>query len=256
MGPQVGLKSSPGVIDGRRASDDDRRGGEQGRGRESGRAIGLGAAEALSSVSRDLDHWQGVHREREPQEQSWYEAAPGASLAMIEEAGLPRDAAILDAGGGASSLAGRLLAAGYTDITVADISEVALRQARADLGSQADRVSWLQADLRSHDFERRFDLWHDRVVLHFMVDPADRAAYLDTLRGALRPSGHLVVATFGPDGPTHCSGLPVTRYSAAELSTLLGEDFEFLSWRLLSHRTPSGATQQFLYAHLALAPGE
>jgi SAM-dependent methyltransferase len=172
------------------------------------------------------------------------------SLELIEEASLARGAAILDAGGGTSRLAGRLLAAGYTDITVADISEAALQRARAELGSLAERVSWLQVDLRTHRFKRRFDLWHDRAVLHFMVDAADRATYLDTLRSALRPSGHLVVATFGPEGPTRCSGLPVDRYSAAELSALLGDEFELVSSRLLAHETPSGAAQQFLYAHL------
>lgn len=196
-------------------------------------------------------HWQRVYRERDPREVSWYEPAPEASLELIEEAGLTPDAAILDAGGGASSLAGHLLATGHTDVTVTDISEAALERAKRELGEAAGQIEWIQADLRDHDFGRRFDLWHDRAVLHFMVDPDDRAAYLDTLRRSLRPSGHLVVATFGPDGPERCSGLPVNRYSAADLSALLGDDFEPLSSRLLEHRTPTGATQQFLYAHLA-----
>jgi SAM-dependent methyltransferase len=201
-------------------------------------------------VSNDLAHWQRVYRERRLQEVSWYEPVPEASLELIEEAALARDAAILDAGGGASNLAGHLLRVGYTDITVADISEAALRHSREELGPDAERITWLQTDLRTHGLGRRFDLWHDRAVLHFMVDPADRAAYLDTLRDAVRPSGHLIVATFGPEGPAQCSGLPVDRYSAAELAALLADDFELLSSRLLLHRTPSGTTQQFLYGHL------
>ena len=200
-------------------------------------------------VSDDLDHWQRVYRERRPDEVSWYEPTPTASLALIEEAGLPPDAAILDAGGGASDLAGRLLASGYADVTVADVSEAALRRARSELGPLAEKVSWVQADLRTHRFGRSFDLWHDRAALHFMVDPADRAAYLDTLRETLAPSGHLVIATFGPDGPERCSGLPVDRYGAAELIELLGDEFELISSRSLDHRTPSGKAQQFLYAH-------
>lgn len=202
-------------------------------------------------MSIESRHWQRVYSERQPWEVSWHEPVPETSLELIEEAGLPRDAAILDAGGGASSLAGRLLAAGYTDIAVADISEEGLRRAREELGPEAERVAWLRADLRAHEFDRRFDLWHDRAVLHFMVDPDDRASYLETLRGALRPGGHLIVATFGPEGPERCSGLPVDRYGATELSALLGEEFTLLSSRLQDHRTPSGAKQQFLYAHLA-----
>lgn len=201
-----------------------------------------------------MAHWQRVYSDRSPQEVSWYEPTPRVSLEMIGEAGLAPDAAILDAGGGASGLAGHLLAAGFTDITVADISAAALRRARENLGPEAERIAWLQADLRTHRFDRRFDLWHDRAVLHFMVDPADRAAYLETLRGALRPGGHLVVATFGPEGPTRCSGLPVGRYDAAELAALLGDELTLRSSRLLEHRTPSGSTQQFLYAHLIRDP--
>ena len=187
---------------------------------------------------------------------SWYEPAPEVSLELIEEAGLARDAAILDAGGGASTLAASLLGLGYTDITVADISEAALRRAREELGPDAERIAWLQADLRTDELGRRFDLWHDRALFHFMVDSADRAAYLDTLRGALRPSGHLIVATFGPEGPQRCSGLPVHRYSATELSSLLGAEFELLSSRLPLHRTPAGTPQQFLYAHLVRTADE
>lgn len=207
-------------------------------------------------MTDDLAHWQRVYRERRPQEVSWYEPAPEVSLELIEEAGLARDAAILDAGGGASSLAAGLLALGYTNITVADISKGALRRAREELGPDAERIAWLQADLRTQELGRRFDLWHDRALLHFMVDPGDLAAYLETLRSALRPSGHLIVATFGPEGPERCSGLPVRRYSGAELSSLLGDEFELLSSRLLLHRTPAGTPQQFLYAHLVRATDE
>lgn len=201
-------------------------------------------------MSGDLDHWQRAYRERQPREVSWYEQAPEVSLELIEGAELAPSAAILDAGGGASSLAGHLIAAGYTDVTVADLSRAALERAREDLGEAAGEVEWVQADLRDHDFGRRFDLWHDRAVLHFMVEPSDREGYLATLRRSLRSGGHAILAAFGPEGPTRCSGLPVVRYSAAELSALLGGEFELLSSRLQDHRTPLGATQQFVYAHL------
>jgi ubiquinone/menaquinone biosynthesis C-methylase UbiE len=198
-------------------------------------------------------HWERIYTENAPVEVSWYEAVPRASLELIEEANIARDAAILDVGGGASGLAGQLLDAGYTDITVADISAAALGRARSELGERADRVTWVGADVRDHDFGRGFELWHDRAVLHFMVEDADRGGYLDTLRRTLHQSGHLIVATFGPEGPTRCSGLPVNRYSGASLAELLPE-FELVSSRLELHHTPAGTPQQFLYAHLRRAP--
>lgn len=195
-------------------------------------------------------HWEGVYRDHAPEQVSWYERVPVASLDLVAEAGLASDAALLDVGGGASSLAGELVDAGHTDVSVADVSAAALEAARRRLGDRADRVEWIEADVRSHEFGRRYDLWHDRVVLHFMVERRDRDRYLDVLRRTLRPGGHLIVAAFGPDGPTRCSGLTVTRYGEDELARALGPEFEPVSARLAIHQTPSGGTQQFLYAHL------
>jgi hypothetical protein len=151
---------------------------------------------------------------------------------------LPRDAAITDVGGGTSSLALALLRAGYTDITVADISSSSIQRAKPRLGDGADRMTWVQADGRSHDFGRRYELWHDRAVFHFMVDPADRECYLNVLRRTLRAGGHAILPTFGPNGPTGCSGLPVDRYDASKLSQVLAPDFEAVSSRLYDHQTP------------------
>lgn len=194
-------------------------------------------------------HWQGVYAQREPARLSWFEPAPETSLAWIARANLSADAAILDAGGGASKLAGELVRRGYTDVTVADISASAIERAKAELGDVGERIAWLQADLRGHDFDRRYDLWHDRALFHFMVDEADRDGYLAALRSALRPGGHLILATFGPEGPTECSGLPVQRYSAEQLSALLADDFQPLGSEFVDHHTPSGAKQQFVYSH-------
>ncbi len=195
------------------------------------------------------DHWQRVYHRREPQEMSWYEPAAGISLALIQEAQLPPDAAIIDAGGGTSKLAGQLLEAGYTDITVADISLRALQRAQLEL-TGARRIHWVQADLRRHSFGRRYDLWHDRAVFHFMVDPTDREHYLANLRASLLPGGHLILATFGPDGPTRCSALPVTDYSIGQLAAVLRPDFKLISSHQIDHATPSGTTQRFIYTHL------
>lgn len=198
----------------------------------------------------DAEHWEGVYSRREPEELSWHQPDPERSLALIAEAGMAPSSAILDLGGGASRLAGRLLAAGYEDVTVADISGAALDSARAELGAEADRVAWLRLDVRRQRLDRRYDLWHDRALFHFMVDPDDRHGYLANLRRVLRPGGHLVLATFGPEGPTSCSGLPVRRYGSDDLLATLGAGFELLSSELETHRTPAGGEQQFLYAHL------
>lgn len=197
-------------------------------------------------------HWEEVYTQRDPQSVSWYEPTPEVSLELIDRLQLANDAAILDVGGGTSGLAQALLAAGFSDITVSDISTASLQRAKTQLGDDARRVSWVQSDIRSHDFGRRYDLWHDRAVFHFMVDPADRDGYLEVLRRSLRAAGHVILATFGPDGPTRCSALPVTRYDSGELSKLLGSDFEPVSSQLHVHETPSGVRQQFLYLHARL----
>lgn len=192
-------------------------------------------------------HWDVVYGRRDPRQLSGHEPVPEISLALITRAGVPRDAGIIDIGGGTSGLAAALLADRYSDITVADISAASLYAARATLGADAQRIHWIQADVRSHNFGRHYQLWHDRAVLHFMVSTADRHAYLDNLRRTLAPHGCVIFATFGPDGPTQCSGLPTCRYDAPELIRLLGPDFDPLASRLHQHTTPAGVHQQFLY---------
>lgn len=202
----------------------------------------------------ERQHWEQVYEEKPPGAMSWFEPAPRSSLAMIDSLDLRSDAPIIDAGGGASHLAAELLDRGYTDITVADISGEALELARRKL-PEPGRVTWVVADLRSHNFGRRFALWHDRAVFHFMVDSADRQAYLATLERSLTTPGQVILATFGPQGPTSCSGLPTARYDAETLAAEFDGVAGLASSHLEEHRTPSGACQQFLFAHL-IAPVE
>lgn len=194
-------------------------------------------------------HWQHVYETRAPDEVSWFQPVAGRSLSLIADSGLPKDAALLDVGGGASVLAGQLLQAGYRDISVADLSASALQRAQDALGKDAERIAWIEADLRRHRFGRTYDLWHDRAVFHFMVEPTDRRDYLATLAQTLRPRGHLILATFGPAGPTRCSGLPVRRYDADDLSRVLGSAFKLVSEHRETHQTPARSGQQFIYAH-------
>jgi SAM-dependent methyltransferase len=202
-------------------------------------------------MRREREHWEQLYTENQPDQVSWFEPVPASSLAMIEGLDLPLDAPILDVGGGASRLAAELVRRGHADVTVVDISGEALERAREGF-QDAGRVEWVLADVRDHDFGRRFALWHDRAMFHFMVSPEDRAAYLATLKRSLEPSGHVVMATFGPDGPTRCSGLPVARYGVEELAAAIAERASLVFSHLEQHRTPGGATQQFLYAHLTV----
>jgi len=200
-------------------------------------------------LSGNRAHWERVYLDHSPESLSWFEAEPRPSLAIIDALGLEPDDPIVDVGGGTSRFAAELLGRGHTDVTVMDISGRALEVARQDL-PEADRVNWVIADVRTHNLERRFMLWHDRAVFHFMVAPEDRDAYFTALEKSLRPGGHVVVATFGPEGPEHCSGLPVVRYSPESLAEAFRDVAGLESHRYEEHRTPAGAPQQYLYAHL------
>ena len=197
-----------------------------------------------TEVSR---HWDGVYGSRAFDEVSWYQPLPERSLRHIEDAVANRDAAIIDAGGGASTLVDHLLDAGFNDVTVLDISGRALQQARHRLGTRADAVNWIVADVRTFLPEREFSIWHDRAVLHFLIDADDRARYVDVLQRALLPGAMLVLSTFGPDGPLKCSGLQIRRYDIDMLMELLGSCFELQDHEFEDHETPAGAQQQFLY---------
>ncbi|HZY32816.1 MAG TPA: class I SAM-dependent methyltransferase [Rhodanobacter sp.] len=194
-------------------------------------------------------HWETVYRTKAPDAVSWYRPHLDTSLALIERAAPDRNAAVLDVGGGASTLVDDLLARGYRDLSVLDISAAALNVARERLGEAADKVTWLAADLLDAPLpQARYDLWHDRAVFHFLTEAEQRAHYLRQLARALKPGGHAVLATFGPQGPLKCSGLDTVRYDAWELARVLGDGFTLLDSTLELHATPFGTTQPFLYA--------
>jgi len=193
-------------------------------------------------------HWRGVYSSKPPTAVSWYQEVPDRSLRLIKAAGLSFDDAIIDIGGGASTLVDHLLEAGYGDLTVLDLTETALDHSRERLGERASSVNWVVSDIVHFKPQRLYRLWHDRAVLHFLTDATDRERYVDVLREALAPGGHAVIATFGPAGPLKCSGLEIRRYDVRMLEELLGAEFELQSHELANHRTPMGATQQFLYS--------
>ena len=191
-------------------------------------------------------HWQGVYDQKRFTDVSWYQPVPVRSLELIATVGITEDAPVIDVGGGASTLVDHLVGRGFRDVTVLDVAERALAQAQNRLGELAGCATWLVADITAFQPERTYSLWHDRAVLHFLIDAADRRRYMEALRSALAPGGHLVLATFGPDGPLKCSGLEVRRYSPRMMAELLGPEFELQAHDIEFHRTPSGGLQQFL----------
>ena len=205
-------------------------------------------------AERKKTHWDGVYGRRALDDVSWYQAEPTNSLRLIRASGVGQDASIIDVGGGASFLVDRLLREGYHDLTVLDISSEVLRALRDRLGRSAEHVTLVQADVTEFQPTRRYALWHDRAVFHFLVDQQDQARYVAILKQALQTEGHAIIATFGPEGPERCSGLPVQRYAAQSLAQTLGADFTPIESFLDIHHTPSGASQQFLFARFRYEP--
>lgn len=193
-------------------------------------------------------HWEDVYRRKAEQDVSWFQAEPSLSLELIRRSGVAKQAAIVDVGAGASRLMDRLLAEGYTDLTAVDIAEAGLQKSRARLGDAAARVLWYAADVTRWQPPKRYDLWHDRAVFHFLTAAADRAAYRMTLESAMSPQGIAIIASFAPDGPERCSGLPVQRYSPESLSEELGPGFRLVDRRSEAHHTPAGMVQHFQYS--------
>lgn len=196
------------------------------------------------------DHWEKVYSTKATNAVSWFQPHADVSFNLIKATGVSRDAAIIDVGGGASVLVDDLLSAGYSDLTVLDLSAAALAAAKLRLGARAPQVQWIEADItRANLPEKRFDIWHDRAVFHFLTRAEDRAAYVETVFKAVKPGGHVIVATFAEDGPEKCSGLPVVRYSADGLHDEFGAAFTLLNQRNEEHHTPSGSVQQFIYCY-------
>lgn len=191
-------------------------------------------------------HWDDVYARHSPDAVSWFLAEPERSLGLIREAGLTTGAEVLDLGTGASVLVDRLMDLGYR-VTALDLASRALDNSKARLGARAALVQWVVADVRTWTPAPCFDLWHDRAVFHFMAAPAAQADYLRALRAGLKQGGYLVLAAFAPDGPDHCSGLPVRRYDGPLLTRTLGPEFRLVNQTQEEHRTPWDSVQKFNY---------
>lgn len=198
-------------------------------------------------------HWESVYEGADLTQVSWFQSRPAESLRFIEAAALDKSATILDVGGGTSTLVDSLLDLGYVHLGVLDVSPRAIAVSRERLGSRADAVEWYVGDVTHFRSPHPWDLWHDRAVFHFLTTPEDQHTYGAMLKQALTLDGQVVIATFGPDGPTRCSGLDVCRHDADSLGEALGGWLELVEQELVEHTTPSGVTQQFLFSRFRRA---
>lgn len=193
-------------------------------------------------------HWEKLYGTKSSSQVSWFQSHADLSLRLIQDSNAQSTASIIDVGGGASVLVDDLLACGYVDVTVLDLSGAALATARSRLGESAKRVKWIEANILDVELpSASYDVWHDRAVFHFLTNDLDRRAYVEHVLHAVKPGGLIIVATFAEDGPIECSGLPVMRYSGDQLYSEFGEPFTLLGHEKESHYTPSGKEQKFVY---------
>lgn len=195
-------------------------------------------------------HWEKIYHRKETTQVSWYQLHPYLSLQYIQKTGVGKSGHLIDVGGGASTLVDHLLDAGFQHVTVLDISVEALERVQQRLGQRAGSVTWLEADITQTTLpHHQYEVWHDRAVFHFLTEPQDRQRYVNAVLEAVRPGGHVIVATFASDGPERCSGLEVARYDSQSLHSEFGTDFELLDSTREEHQTPFGTQQKFIYCY-------
>jgi SAM-dependent methyltransferase len=194
------------------------------------------------------EHWDKVYSSKPTDGVSWYQEHAASSLRLIQQTGVSSSVEIIDVGGGASTLVDDLIEQGFTHLSVLDLSAAALAATKQRLGRYANEVKWIEGDITEVQLPPlSYDVWHDRAVFHFLIDEAERAAYVEAVLKCVKPGGFVIVATFSEDGPTQCSGLPVRRYTADELHDEFGAPFELLRHEKEQHHTPFGTTQSFVY---------
>lgn len=195
-------------------------------------------------------YWEAIHEENTAKDVSWYQETPRTSIEWLERLDVPRDASVLDVGCGQWGLAPALVERGFTRLSALDVSSAAIRSAREALGKRAEIVDWIEANVLDFEAAEPYDLWHDRAVLHFFIDPSEQERYIASVRRNLAPSGKVVIATFAPDGPPKCSGLSVERHDPSSIARLFGNDFAVLGSAHEVHLTPWAKQQAFQWVIL------
>ena len=193
-------------------------------------------------------HWENVYKTKVSSNVSWYQPHLEKSLELILKSGIAKDAAIIDVGGGASTLADDLLLRGFNNVSVLDLSAESLAVSKLRLGESVSKINWIVGDLLEARLPKNtIELWHDRAVFHFLTEAQDRKKYLEVLHQTLKPNGVFIIATFSLEGPERCSGLNVVRYDVAKLQVELGERLKLVDALSENHQTPFGTTQKFVY---------
>jgi ubiquinone/menaquinone biosynthesis C-methylase UbiE len=190
-------------------------------------------------------HWNTVYQTKDTTKVGWFQPKPQISLDLIRKAGVTLDSSIIDVGGGDSLLVDRLLDMGFKDITILDISSSALDKAKERLGASCSKIQWVVSDILQFKPDRKFSLWHDRAVFHFITDSDKQQHYRSIVEEALAPGGFLLLMTFSKSGPKTCSGLPVQQYDISDLEGFFSQGFELVGGLNYDHSTPSGVKQNY-----------
>jgi ubiquinone/menaquinone biosynthesis C-methylase UbiE len=193
------------------------------------------------------EHWENIYQKNQLNEVSWYQQEPGVSLQFLKELHIPKDASIIDIGGGDSLFVDHLLGLGYYKITVLDISPTSIEKAKKRLGHKAEKVKWIVADAKNFIVEEQYDFWHDRAAFHFLITEKDVKAYLQMAKMYIKPNGKMVIGTFSETGPDKCSGLPVQKYKEESLNAVLSKWFQKIKCITSNHLTPFNTFQNFLF---------
>ena len=192
-------------------------------------------------------HWENMYNTKNLNEVSWYQPTPETSLEFITNANLPRDAKIIDIGGGDSFLVDHLLELGYSNVSVLDISEKAIERAKQRLGEKAAKVTWIVSDICEFQTGEKYDFWHDRAAFHFLTKDSDIQNYLEKVGRFIFEKGLLVIGTFSETGPLKCSGIEIKQYTETSLTSLLNQFFEKIKCIIVDHKTPFDTMQNFVF---------
>jgi len=193
------------------------------------------------------NHWEQIYQTKKPDQVSWYQPTPVTSLSFFEQYNVPKEAKIIDIGGGDSFLVDHLLNRGYKDITVLDISESSLERAKSRLGDRSGLVKWIVEDAATFEPTERYDFWHDRAAFHFLTKEDEIQNYINTVQQSINPSGILVLGTFSEQGPKKCSGIEIKQYSETSMTDRLKGSFEKIKCITVEHKTPFDTIQQFIF---------
>jgi hypothetical protein len=205
-------------------------------------------------VANTLDHWNGVYLTKSDEQVSWSEPVPEVSLRLLHAAGMNADSCVCDVGGGNSHLVECLVAEGLDCLAVLDVAPAAIERTKSRLGPASSIPTWVVADVTGDWSLKPMDIWHDRAVFHFLTDAVSRTRYRRHLADTVKPGGAAIIATFAPDGPAQCSGLPVARYSAEALADEFEGLLELVESVTHVHTTPWGSQQSFQYSRFVRRP--